>query len=219
MKPEVLSRTDFEFQKGYRVPEQDALLRTLELASSVRSDDPTFVELGVFKAYTSRMVILALNELDCSCKFFAVDLDQEYWEHVKKIKGNWWPSKEFDKLCKTISEVGACKGKFVKECSHEFASELADDTLCWCFVDACHCYQCVKQDLAAYCPKMAVGGYLIMHDTVHGNDKSQWYHDKKNPRPFGVSKAINDCKMLHENFELLHEVKVNRGMQIWRRRR
>lgn len=38
------------------------------------------------------------------------------------------------------------------------------------FIDACHDYKCVKEDILAWYPKVKVGGYISGHDYSWSDD-------------------------------------------------
>jgi hypothetical protein len=52
----------------------------------------------------------------------------------------------------------------VKLPSVEAAKRYEDESLDVVFIDACHTYDCVKEDIAAWLPKVKKGGYLAGHD-------------------------------------------------------
>lgn len=44
------------------------------------------------------------------------------------------------------------------------AKQFADESVYFCFIDACHHFANVKADLAAWWPKIQIGGVLAGHD-------------------------------------------------------
>jgi predicted O-methyltransferase YrrM len=66
-------------------------------------------------------------------------------------------------FCSNISPVSKVV-KAVRLSSIEAAATYSDNSLDVVFIDACHDYACVKQDIAAWLPKVKVGGYLAGHD-------------------------------------------------------
>lgn len=52
------------------------------------------------------------------------------------------------------------------------------------FIDGCHHYEVVSQDIINWCSKVLIGGSVAFHDAVVGKMQSKWCD--------GVSKAIDD---------------------------
>lgn len=52
----------------------------------------------------------------------------------------------------------------VRMASLEAAKLYEDNSIDVVFIDACHTYDCVKEDIAAWLPKVKVGGILAGHD-------------------------------------------------------
>lgn len=74
-------------------------------------------------------------------------------------------------------------------CSSPLASNYTLSELAFVYLDAEHSYEAVKADIAAWFPKIRVGGILCGHDC-----------DKLEP---GVSKAVNEFMAAHPNLELV----------------
>lgn len=181
---------------------------------------PTFVELGIFDGSSSFILMNALNRLECVSDYYAVDINMRYWDERARKDLGWYPKEEFAKKCRCLLRyygIEFCCSYFIEGNSWEAAKRFQDNSVSWCLVDACHCYECCSKDLNAWAPKISSSGFLLIHDTGQQQKWSQWYHDKDNPRSFGVTNAVRDCSSLHSGFKLVYEVKTGHGMQVWRK--
>ena len=70
-----------------------------------------------------------------------------------------------------------------------------DESLDVVFIDACHTYECVKEDIAAWLPKVKKGGYLAGHDYP-------WSHED------AVKRAVD---------ESLKNIEVTEGCWVYRK--
>jgi hypothetical protein len=70
--------------------------------------------------------------------------------------------------------------------SVEAAKPIADASLDFVYIDAGHTYESVKADLAAWIPKVRVGGIVSGHDYFNG----PW-----DGIEFGVKQAVDDLKI------------------------
>ena len=194
-----------------------ARLRSIEIASELPLEIPTFVEIGTFLAKGSYHVVTALNDLGRNSRFFSVDLNQSVVNFQSRRDEGWKPG---DKYAERMGGVtGPCTHKFVEGSSHDVHTMFGD--LAWCFIDGCHCFECCAKDMELYLPKIVSGGILLIDDTVENRfaeETSQWYHDTKNPRKYGVVKAIRSSEMLQNEFELICNITSYRGMMIWRKK-
>jgi hypothetical protein len=210
----ILKIKDFP-SKFLSIDERTFILQSLEMSSLFNVTDKRFIEIGTFHGTTAKLIVTALNKLQCESQFYSIDLNQPYWNRFGRNMG-WHPKDYWMKNCGTINN-GPCIPHFIEGKSQE-QSHLFD-SVCWCFIDGCHCYECVLGDLKAYCPKIVKGGFILMHDTQNWPKvASQWYHNKKQPRHFGVNKAIEDYTFLLQNFQMIWETKNRRGMQVWQRK-
>jgi hypothetical protein len=222
LEPQVLKAEQMPFETK-RVDQNKTLLRTLELATEIPAEGytPKFVEIGVFEGRTSNVIMLSLNQLGFKCNFYAVDLNQPYYRTLDKKEVGWMPQNKFNETCKNVLGKGPCNGQFIAGHSCAVAEQFDNKTIHWCFIDGCHCFECASNDIETYGPKLASGGYLIVHDTTErasGGKADQWYHDKGNPRKFGVIKAVKNSKVLNEQFELFFEIKSGYGLQVWKKK-
>ncbi len=54
-------------------------------------------------------------------------------------------------------------GRLLRASTHD-AAGMIDDTFDFVYLDACHCYDAVKRDIADWWPKVRPGGMLAGHD-------------------------------------------------------
>jgi hypothetical protein len=54
--------------------------------------------------------------------------------------------------------------------SVDAANMYEDNSIDVVFIDACHTYECVKEDIAAWLPKVKIGGILAGHDYSWSDD-------------------------------------------------
>ena len=60
--------------------------------------------------------------------------------------------------------MGARKFTAMQLSSVEASTKFTDESLDVVFIDMCHLYDCVKEDLEAWYPKLKYGGYIAGHD-------------------------------------------------------
>lgn len=53
---------------------------------------------------------------------------------------------------------------FLKGISWEMAKQLTDESCSLIYIDACHSYECVYNDINAFYPKLEIGGIMGFHD-------------------------------------------------------
>jgi hypothetical protein len=83
----------------------------------------------------------------------------------------------------------------VRMASVDAAATYADQSLDVVFIDACHTYECVKEDIAAWFPKVKKGGYLAGHDYP-------WSHED------AVKRAVD---------ESISPIEVTEGCWVYRK--
>ena len=210
MVPKQLSVDDPDFKwlgGANQVPERNALLQTIELASELQIENSAFVELGTFKGIKARNFIIALNKMNRVCKFFSVDVNP-FIKHL-----NFYPRVEWEKRCSDVQ--GVCVAKFLECKTVDAAPTFQDGEIVWLFVDACHCYECVSNEIMLYTPKIATGGFMLFHDTNKRQD-DQWI-GHNSPKKYGVLKAIEKSQELKNQFELCYEIRAHHGTQVWQK--
>ena len=222
MKPTII---DIQHYKQGTTTRGDlsAILATLEKASEL--DGPRlFIEFGTHLAGTSKVIIQALNELQCESTFIGIDIDKPQ----KHARGGQFRAKDvWQQECSGIAKIGPCRARFIEGQSFEIA-KTSPDPVTWVFVDGCHCFDCVDRDVTSWGEKVVPGGYLLAHD-CHPDYKDykeqQFYHGSK-PVGFGVIEAIDGSKLLKEKFDFICQtppkpMSRNRlfgGLQVYRRK-
>ncbi len=199
---------DFIWVGGNKPSERHALLETIEEATKFPGVN-WFVELGTFKGINARNFIVALNKLEHACLFASVDFNP----FNKRL--HFYPKKEWESRCENI--IGHCVQYFFQGKTVDRAVSFPTNRIAWLFIDACHCFQCVSEEIAAYAPKLMSGGYMLFHDT-NTEQHEQWVTHQDNPRRGGVGKAIKQSAVLHSDFEFVKEIKSHHGMQIWKKK-
>lgn len=81
---------------------------------------------------------------------------------------------EFDKNLKDFNNVSK-----IVDFSYNFSKILANQSVDFIYIDACHQYKDVLQDIKLFLPKVKSGGYIGGHDY--------------NPPTPGVIQAVNEC--------------------------
>jgi hypothetical protein len=66
-------------------------------------------------------------------------------------------------FCANISRVSSVVNP-IRLPSLDAAKKYADGSLDIVFIDACHAYECVREDIAAWYPKVKIGGTIAGHD-------------------------------------------------------
>jgi hypothetical protein len=218
IRPTKLSLAAFGQHGVVTRPEFVTILATIESASEVGS---VFVEVGTHFAGTSRVILTALNMLGKESTFYGLDIEKSQSNRKRKP---FTAREKWDEVCGELAKSGPCRGEFVERSSWEWGREV-EKQFAWVFVDGCHCFDCVKQDIRAFCPKVVPGGFVMFHDCHKiylDYDEIQSYHAE--PRLFGVWEAVSTAKELR-GFELICQTSPNRlpggrrlgGMSVYQR--
>jgi hypothetical protein len=167
-------------------PEHAVLIASVrEAAKLIQPEPSSFVEIGVFKGGTSRMIVEVLSDEKKRAVVLGIDPD------IKALKR--WRYKLFHnaKLSKPY------RGEIKREFFHgglKKAMQLGvvhPDSHCWVFVDGCHCESCAKSDIELSMMLVCPQGLLVLHDTDPRHEDGpadQKYHG--DARKFGVHRAI-----------------------------
>ena len=80
------------------------------------------------------------------------------------------------------------KLNIIRDLSVNASKRFNDNSLDFIFIDACHDYECVKEDLHTWYPKLKKDGIIAGHDYYDGH--------------VGVEKAVNE--FFHEERDRLY---------------
>ena len=122
----------------------------------------TLVEVGVWKGHS----ISYLAEKNRNSRIWAVDLFEEttdrYYQddslknQIPHIYDIYQKNLENNKVREIITDI--------KGYSHESASLFENESIDFVFIDACHEYENVVQDIKEWFPKVKSGGIISGHD-------------------------------------------------------
>ena len=140
------------------------------------------VEVGVMRGAFSQRI---LDSWEGEC-LYLVDAWQvlDGWMYVKKVT-----QQHFDCWYRdTIKAVEKHKSrvKILRMLSVEAAKEIADNSLDFVVIDADHRYESVVADIAAWWPKLRVGGLFTGHDYMDAEPTP------KHPIRYGVKQAVDE---------------------------
>lgn len=137
-------------------------------------DGSKFVEVGAWKGRSASFMAVEILNSQKRILFDVVDTWKGSAEHMgQPILQNDGLYFEFLKNIEPVNEVI----KPIRMPSLEAAQNYPDNSLDFVFIDASHEYEDVIADLAAWYPKVKIGGVLAGHDY---------------PTWEGVTRAVND---------------------------
>lgn len=127
-------------------------------------DNGHFVEVGSWKGKSiAYLGVEAIN----SGKTIKIDAVDTWQGSLNEPQHQNDPHVKTDTLyalfCENISSISSVINP-VRFPSLEAAQQYADQSLDIVFIDACHTYECVKEDIQAWYPKVKVGGIIAGHD-------------------------------------------------------
>jgi hypothetical protein len=132
----------------------------LALRRSSRHKPARFVEIGAYKGRSACYLAERIVETGKPICFDVVDTfagDPDVGE------GDLWPE-----FCANLARAGVLARVQAHRCaSLAAASQFTDGSLDFVFVDASHTFEDVRQDLAAWWPKLRPGGLFAGHDYAH----------------------------------------------------
>lgn len=117
-------------------------------------------------------------EIGCAEGLFSLDILKwgtsllymvDMWECHPEFPGDAgspqeWHSKNFDEA---MNRVEGYNVKVLRGSSVSMAHYVTDGSLDLVYIDACHSYECVLNDLKAWTPKVKKGGIVAGHDFLN----------------------------------------------------
>ena len=127
------------------------------------SNGSHFVEVGCWKGRSASYMAVEIHNSNKKIKFDCVDL----WDGSDEPLYN----KNIDVVNNVLYQVFLTNTEPVKHIinpirmsSVEASKLYSDESLDFVFIDACHEYECVKEDIKSWYPKIKKGGIIAGHD-------------------------------------------------------
>eukprot|EP01006_Ploeotia_vitrea_P024939 TRINITY_DN57743_c0_g1_i1.p1 TRINITY_DN57743_c0_g1~~TRINITY_DN57743_c0_g1_i1.p1 ORF type:complete len:265 (+),score=16.25 TRINITY_DN57743_c0_g1_i1:149-943(+) len=135
------------------------------------------LEIGVYRGLFAELI---LKQWPSVKTYYCLDA----WQHQENYHDivNKKNQKEFNALFEETKKRLAPwkdKVKYVRSFSNLAASQFANDSLDYIYVDARHDYKGVAEDLALYWPKLREGGVFAGHDFLDATDVDKKERQKK----------------------------------------
>jgi hypothetical protein len=126
-------------------------------------------------------------------KHYMVDNWSKLNVHGDGSNDNNWHDRNYEQALYKIRDYHQIE--ILKGITWEMARLVQDASLDLLYIDACHSYECVKNDLAAWYPKVKPGGVIAFHDYLSTE--------------YGVNQATNEFALQHGlEIHLIPENKV-----------
>jgi len=121
-------------------------------------DGAHFVEVGSWKGKSSAFMAVEIANSGKTIKFDCIDTWEGSPEHVHMDN-----SKLYEIFVSNMKPLEQYY-KAIKAKSVDAAKLYEDESLDFVFIDACHSYECVVEDIRAWYPKVKKGGVISGHD-------------------------------------------------------
>lgn len=125
--------------------------------------NPVVAEIGTAEGLFSRDILKYWK----ASKLYSVD----NWGKIEGQTGdggseNEWHENNYRNVLSLLKEFGD-KSVILRGISWEMAKHVPDESLDCVYIDCCHEYGCVKNDLAAWVPRVKKGGIVAGHDVAN----------------------------------------------------
>lgn len=139
-------------------------------------------EIGVDYGDHAEQIVETLNP----CKLYLIDPWSGREEQLDTVQKRFsiTASRDTSLLLESSGIVG------VIGTSVETANNFPDEYFDLVYIDADHIYESVKDDIAAWFPKVKPGGWITGHDYVDGYEND--------PNIYGVIPAVNELVVKHD---------------------
>jgi hypothetical protein len=136
-----------------------------------------FVEVGCWKGRSAAYMAVEINNSGKVIRFDCVDtwkgsLTEEPHQNDLSVKSGTLYEKFMSNTERVKHIITPIRGDSVS-----VASQYADDSLDFVFIDGDHRYECVKADIEAWLPKMKSGSVLAGHDYGWCEDVRRAVHE------------------------------------------
>jgi predicted O-methyltransferase YrrM len=143
-------------------------------------NDAEFVEVGVNYGQSACFMGVEIINQNKNIKLNLVDS----WD--ENFAAGMYDS--FLNSIQPVKNVLQDRLNIIRDLSVNASKKFKNESLDFIFIDACHDYECVIEDLNAWYPKLKKGGIIAGHDYYDGHA--------------GVEKAVNE--FFYSKFEYLH---------------
>jgi len=184
------------YKFGIRTEGTEEEFADIILDTANRFPEFTLVEVGFAGGATAKGIRSVLSEnYKNPWKIISVDLPGAYQKEYATIYRNF-NDKDLEVIFspKDVLESPASKNSlYLKDSSAFLSQNLKDDSIHFCFIDACHCEDHVKSDFLAVVDKVVKGGVVAFHDVGVEEQGTDHQHDGKY---IGVRKALYDLGLM-----------------------
>jgi hypothetical protein len=123
-----------------------------------------FVEVGSWKGRSAAFMAVEINNSGKDIKFDCVDTwkgsdNEDYHQNDPDVKNN----SLYETFLNNTKQVSHIINP-IRATSVEASKLYEDNSLDFVFIDACHLYECVREDIEHWYPKIKVGGIIGGHD-------------------------------------------------------
>lgn len=150
-----------------------------------------FVEVGSWKGRSSAFLAVEIINSKKNIRLDCVDtwsgsLDPKEVSDTSEYQNDHFlkTDKLYD-LFLSNTELVSTVINPIRKSSVEAAKDYRDESLDVVFIDACHTYQCVHDDINAWMPKVKPGGFIAGHDIHSDAVKSAVLNTIKKLETFG----------------------------------